>query len=125
MLVSNTSTYTGNLAGVYRGNLINLDQSAAPPQFQHTCSEVDELCADGGCNAGLTQCLTCAPSTTLGVDGKVWQLAVRVENPVNIHVDAIHAPFLRCSAAHSPATTRIQSVSNAAWVLNAPNALLE
>ena len=71
MVVSNTSVYTGNLAGLYRGYLIDLDQPAAPPTLEHTCGDVGGFCADGGCDTGLTQCLTCAPSTIPGVDGKV------------------------------------------------------
>ena len=61
--------------GTYRGYAYNPAQPTKP-SLSKTCSDVDPLCADGGCDAGLTACLRCAPDAVMQATGQVWQPAL-------------------------------------------------
>lgn len=68
--------------GVYRGYAYNPEQPTKPT-LSTTCTDIDALCADGGCNSALTTCVRCAADAMMGADGQVRRQALagtRVHN---------------------------------------------
>lgn len=62
--------------GVYRGVAFDPEGPSSKPALQATCGDVDEKCADGGCNAAMKACTTCAAFHERGQGGKVGAAGV-------------------------------------------------